>query len=292
MKKTLSLYQNRLNNNLENYLNQHLIGYDKKLSEAVKYATLNKGKRLRPALVYGFADSFNIPLDKLDSAAMAIELIHSYSLVHDDLPAMDDDDLRRGMPTCHIKYSESTAILVGDAQQSLAYECISNDDSIDDKTKIFLIQLLSQASGLQGMIGGQYTDIESEGKLPNQSSLKNMHRMKTGALIKAAVLMGACQSKHYPNVKVSLEKFADNIGLAFQVHDDILDIESNTETLGKPVKSDEEKDKATYPKLMGLTGAKKYRDLLIKSALVELANCGVTSNFLISLTSYISQRIK
>jgi len=292
MKKTLSLYQNRLNNNLENYLNQHLIGYDKKLSEAVKYATLNKGKRLRPALVYGFADSFNIPLDKLDSAAMAIELIHSYSLVHDDLPAMDDDDLRRGMPTCHIKYSESTAILVGDAQHSLAYECISNDDSIDDKTKIFLIQLLSQASGLQGMIGGQYTDIESEGKLPNQSSLKNMHRMKTGALIKAAVLMGVCQSKHYPNVKVSLEKFADNIGLAFQVHDDILDIESNTETLGKPVKSDEEKDKATYPKLMGLTGAKKHRDLLIKSALAELANCGVTSNFLISLTSYISQRIK
>ena len=292
MKKTLSNYQQRLEKNLTNYLDEHLQGYDKTLSEAVKYATLNNGKRLRPALIYGFSEVFNIPLEKLDRAAMAIEFIHSYSLVHDDLPAMDDDDVRRGVATCHIKYSEATAILVGDAQQSLAYECIANDDSIDDQIKIELIQILSQASGLQGMIGGQYIDIESEGKFPTENALKNMHRMKTGALIKAAVLMGACQSENYQSLKPTLSKFADNIGLAFQVHDDILDIESDTETLGKPVKSDEEKDKATYPKLMGLKEAKKYRDSLIQNALTDLDNCRINSLFLKELTSYISQRIK
>ena len=292
MKNTLLNYQNRLNENLSLYLNNHLQGYDPTLADAVKYATLNNGKRIRPALIYGFAEALDIPIKQLDTAAMAIELIHSYSLVHDDLPEMDDDNLRRGIPTCHIKYSVATAILVGDAQQSLAYECISNDSSLDDKFKIKLIQLLSQASGLQGMIGGQYTDIESEGKFPSKDSLREMHRMKTGALIKAAVLMGACQSNHYPTIFPALSRFADNIGLAFQVHDDVLDIESDTNTLGKPVNSDQEKDKATYPKLMGLKGAKQYRDKLIKNALIELNNCNIDSNFLIKLTSYISERSK
>jgi geranylgeranyl pyrophosphate synthase len=292
MKDSLLHYQQRVNNSLENLLAKHHQGYEKELAEAVKYATLNNGKRLRPALIYGFAEALNIPLDKVDSSAMAIELIHSYSLVHDDLPAMDNDVLRRGVPTCHIKYSEATAILVGDAQQTLAYEAIANDPKISDKNKIKLIQLVSEASGLKGMIGGQYTDIQSEGQSISKNTLQNMHRMKTGALIKAAVLMGSCQHTEYKTLQTALIKFADHIGLAFQVHDDILDIESNTETLGKPVNSDVDNNKATYPKIMGVEQAKYYRDQLINDALTELDNNNIKSDFLRKLTSYISQRLK
>jgi geranylgeranyl pyrophosphate synthase len=292
MKNTLNFYQNMVTTNLSKYLEHHSKGYDLNLLEAIKYATLNNGKRIRPALVYALAKALNIPLEKLDSAAMAIEFIHCYSLIHDDLPAMDNDELRRGIPTCHIKYTEATAILVGDAQQSLAYECIANDKSITDNTKIKLIKILTQASGLQGMIGGQYTDIESTGKLPTAENLKKMHRMKTGALIKAGVLMGACQSPVYDEIQDSLANFADNIGLAFQVHDDILDLESNTKTLGKPINSDADKDKATFPKLMGLKQAKVYREQLINNALVELSSYQIDTSFLIQLTLYISQRVK
>ncbi len=292
MKTILLKYQNLLNKNLANFLEDHVQGYDKSLSEAVKYSTLNQGKRIRPALIYGFGNALNVSLNNLNSAAIAIELIHSYSLVHDDLPAMDNDDLRRGEPTCHIKYSEATAILVGDAQQSLAYECLANDTSINNSIKIKLIQLLSQASGLQGMIGGQYIDIKSAGNFPEKQQLKKMHQMKTGALIKAAILMGSCQSDRYDDIYPELINFSDNIGLAFQVHDDILDIESNTKTLGKPVHSDLDNDKATYPKLMGLKQAKEYREELINNALQALNNCQINSNFLTKLTLYISQRVK
>lgn len=292
MKTILLKYQNLLNKNLANFLEDHVQDYDKSLSEAVKYSTLNQGKRIRPALIYGFGNALNVSLNNLNSAAIAIELIHSYSLVHDDLPAMDNDDLRRGEPTCHIKYSEATAILVGDAQQSLAYECLANDTSINNSIKIKLIQLLSQASGLQGMIGGQYIDIKSAGNFPEKQQLKKMHQMKTGALIKAAILMGSCQSDRYDDIYPELINFSDNIGLAFQVHDDILDIESNTKTLGKPVHSDLDNDKATYPKLMGLKQAKEYREELINNALQALNNCQINSNFLTKLTLYISQRVK
>lgn len=292
MKNSLQCYQDRINQKLVETLNYHFTNYDKTLFEAVKYATLNDGKRIRPALIYGFGDALQVPLSKLDSAAMAMELIHSYSLVHDDLPSMDDDDLRRGQPTCHIKYSEATAILVGDAQQNLAYEIISNDKQIDSTTKVKLIQILSQASGLQGMIGGQYTDIQSEGVFPTETALKNMHQMKTGALIKSAVLLGACQSQKFDLIKPELTQYAESIGLAFQVHDDILDIESDTKTLGKPAFSDEELNKATYPKLMGIKKAKSYRDQLIDDALQALNRIKINSEFLIKLTSYISLRRK
>ena len=260
------------------------------LMDAMSYATLNGGKRLRPALIYATGEALSIPLEKLDSAACAIELIHSYSLVHDDLPAMDNDDLRRGLPTCHIQYSEATAILVGDAQQTLAFELLSEDAHLSDRHKLVMIQLLSKASGLSGMIAGQMIDLESEGKTIELAELKTLHQLKTGALIKTALLMGAAQNPDYSNQKPLLSELGESIGLAFQVHDDILDIESDSATLGKPQGSDLEADKSTYPKLLGLEGAKIYRDSLIAQAKQQLSELQIESAFLIQLIEYIAKR--
>ena len=261
-----------------------------KLIDAMKYATLNDGKRIRPALIYALGEALGTPLEQLDSAACAIELIHSYSLVHDDLPAMDDDDLRRGQPTCHIHFDEATAILVGDAQQTLAFQLLSNDSAILDKDKLLLIQHLSQASGLAGMIGGQMIDIESEGQSIELTKLKTLHQMKTGALLKAALLMGAVQSPKFAEIKLRLIALGEAIGLAFQVQDDILDIEGDSATLGKPQGSDLLADKSTYPKLMGLAGAKSYRDELISQAKEHLKHLQIESDFLVQLIEYIAKR--
>jgi len=293
LQNQLKSYQQRVNQHLEQFLNQLPVkqpAIPAQLIEAIQYATLNNGKRLRPALVYAMGDALDIPLTQLDSAACAIELIHSYSLVHDDLPAMDDDDLRRGQPTCHIQYNEATAILVGDAQQTLAFQLLSEDNSLSDANKIKLIQHLSQSSGIEGMIGGQMIDIQSENLQLELAQLKTMHLMKTGALINTALHMGACQSTLYPTLKPTLTKFGQAIGLAFQVQDDILDIEGDTETLGKPQGSDLEANKSTYPKLLGLNESKKYRDQLIIEANECLSTMQINSPFLESLTLYIAQR--
>lgn len=290
MQAQLTAYQERINRQLDQQLQFKLNNTPTKLIEAVRYATLNNGKRLRPALIYAIGEALSIPLEKLDAAACAIELIHSYSLVHDDLPAMDDDELRRGKPTCHIQFDEATAILVGDAQQTLAFELLANDPLLEADTKIELIRLLGHASGVAGMIGGQMIDIESEGNLPSLSELKNMHLMKTGAIIQCALLMGACQSTRYQQLKPTIEQYGAAIGLAFQVQDDILDIESDTETLGKPQGSDLEADKSTYPKLLGIEEAKNYRDQLINDAIVQLQQADINSTFLTDITHYIAQR--
>lgn len=293
LQQQLKIYQQRINQQLQQQLTSL---YDKQpcipntLIEAMEYATLNNGKRLRPALIYAIGEALHIPLKQLDSAACAIELIHSYSLVHDDLPAMDDDDLRRGQPTCHIQYNEATAILVGDAQQTFGFQLLSNDTSVSDTHKIKLIQLLSQASGVEGMIGGQMMDIQSEGLLPELAQLKTMHNMKTGALINTALHMGACQSPLYPQLKAYLTQYGQAIGLAFQVQDDILDIEGDTETLGKPQGSDLEANKSTYPKLLGLKEAKIYRDQLISEAQQSLSNMPFQSPFLQELSLYVAKR--
>ncbi|MDX1795842.1 MAG: polyprenyl synthetase family protein [Hydrogenovibrio sp.] len=294
MKSQLAFYQQRINQKLEAFLLQHdqhsRLTYPKELAEAIHYATLNNGKRLRPALLYAVGEACGIELAKLDSAAIAIELIHSYSLVHDDLPAMDDDELRRGQPTCHIRYDEATAILVGDAQQTLAFECLANDPLLSTETRISLIRILSEASGPSGMIGGQFIDIRAAGKLPSQDALQKMHQMKTGALIQAALRMGACQSEHFKTLSPRLADFGDQIGLAFQVQDDILDIEGSSDVLGKPQGSDEAMDKSTYPKLLGLEAAKTYRDQLIESAEKCLVDLKMDTPFLVGLTRYISTR--
>ena len=260
------------------------------LMAALDYATLKGGKRLRPALLYAICEVLNPPLKQLDSAACAIELIHSYSLVHDDLPAMDNDNLRRGQPTCHIRFSEATAILVGDAQLTLAFKVLSYDANLKDQDKLRLIQLLSQASGLAGMIGGQMMDIESEGQKIEMSQLKKLHQYKTGALIKTALLMGAAQSSRASKLESRLSALGNNIGLAFQVHDDILDIESDSLTLGKPQGSDMQADKSTYPKLLGLEAAKRYRDGLMTEAKTQLKTLQIDSPFLTQLIEYIAKR--
>ncbi len=293
LQNQLKLYQQRVNKHLKQVLNRlssQSPSIPAQLIEATEYATLNHGKRLRPALIYAVGEALNIPLNRLDSAACAIELIHSYSLVHDDLPAMDDDNLRRGQATCHIQYTEATAILVGDAQQTLAFQILSEDEQLSDAHKIKLIQQLSQASGIEGMIGGQMIDIQSEGHLPDLAQLKTMHQMKTGALINTALHMGACQSEQYPHLKTYLTQYGQAIGLAFQVHDDILDIEGDTATLGKPQGSDAEANKSTYPKLLGLNKSKAYRDQLIIQAQESLSNMSIHSDFLKELTEYIANR--
>lgn len=290
MKKQLSIYQNRINEKLAEFLNISLQDTPSMLSEAIRYATLNNGKRLRPALLYAMGEAFEIAPDKLDTPAIAIELIHSYSLVHDDLPAMDDDEMRRGQPTCHIQYDEATAILVGDAQQALAFKAISDSNIILDSDKIKLIQTLSNACGPSGMVGGQHIDMQSSGHLPEQQQLQKMHLMKTGALIKASLIMGACQSPYFKEKYKGLIDFGTNIGLAFQVQDDILDIESSSEILGKPQGSDESSDKSTYPKLMGLDASKNYRNQLISEAIETLRTYQIDSPFLISVSRFIAER--
>ncbi|NPA71462.1 MAG: geranyl transferase [Gammaproteobacteria bacterium] len=293
MKTQLTTYQIRVNSALNSHIKQQTsLSQDGKnqLINALEYATLNNGKRLRPALIYAMGEALSIPLNTLDAAACAMELIHSYSLVHDDLPAMDDDALRRGKPTCHIQFDEATAILVGDAQQTLAFQIISEDPHTTDTNKVRLIQLLTQASGIHGMIGGQMIDIQSEGELPEINQLRTMHLMKTGALIKSSLLMGASQSDRYNDIKERIEHFGNLVGLAFQVQDDILDIESSTETLGKPQGSDEEANKSTYPKLLGLVESKTYRDKLITEAQATLKQLNLNSAFLEDLTTYIAKR--
>ena len=293
MQQQLTIYQNRVNQKLQHLLLQksdHLSATYHNFFEAMEYATLNQGKRLRPALVYAVATALGTPLEKVDSAACAIELIHSYSLVHDDLPAMDDDALRRGRPTCHIQYNEATAILVGDAQQTLAFQCLSEDCQQNPEQTLEMIRLLSHASGAQGMIAGQVMDIEAETKNIDIETLKNLHLLKTGALIQCALLLGAVHSERYQNIKSQLNQLGESIGLAFQVQDDILDIEGTTETLGKPQGSDLKLEKSTYPKLIGLENAKILRDELITKSQEQLTSLDLNSAFLKALIDYIASR--
>lgn len=287
MKKQLQIYQQRLEPLLEQALDRDSI--PQPLKNALQYSTLNQGKRLRPALVYAVTEGLALPLAQVDAAASAIELIHCYSLVHDDLPAMDNDDLRRGQPTCHIQFDEATAILVGDAQQSLAFELLASA-SIDPQLKVQQIQLLAQAAGVEGMVAGQVLDMQAENQTLTLSKLELLHQCKTGALIKTALLLGASPSENYSQIAPQLSELGRIIGLAFQVQDDILDIESNTDTLGKPQGSDLAANKSTYPRLMGLEQAKNYRDQLIQQAHQVLQQLPLQSSFLHQLVDYIAER--
>lgn len=283
----------RINLVLERAISQfseRQIGDRHPLFDAIRYATMNKGKRVRPALAYAIADALQIELRYIDSAAAALEMIHSYSLVHDDLPAMDDDDLRRGQPTCHIQFDEATAILVGDAQQSLAFQLVSEDDTLDAQHKVEILHLLSATSGPLGMIGGQMLDLRAEEHQVDLQQLKTLHILKTARLIQCALLIGAVKHPEYTTLKPALWQLGELIGLAFQVHDDIIDIESSTETLGKPQGSDQLNDKSTYPKLMGLDKAKQYRDELLNEAKNLLNNSAFKHPFIADLIDYIGSR--
>ena len=266
-----------------------------RLKTAAAYSIENGGKRIRPALVYATAAALRpgaaTVLDAdLDLIAAAIECVHSYSLVHDDLPAMDDDDLRRGKPTCHIAFDEATAILVGDGLQALAFEALSQCQSIPAATLLQLVRQLAQAAGNFGMVGGQMIDLASEGQALTLAQLELLHSLKTGALIRASVQMAATACQASAQEIHWLDDYARAIGLAFQVQDDILDIESDTQTLGKPQGADQALVKATYPALLGLPQAKQKATDLIAQAQHALQQLPGDCQHLTQLADFIVQR--
>lgn len=262
-----------------------------RLHQAMRYASLNGGKRVRPLLAFAAGELTNAPPERLEIVACAVEMIHVYSLVHDDLPCMDDDVLRRGRPTCHVEYDEPTALLVGDSLQSLAFELIARAPMGDAVRQVEMIRLLAHASGSCGMAGGQAIDLDSVGKALNQPELELMHALKTGALIRAAVLLGAlCGEPLTAKSHDALDRFAKRAGLLFQVIDDILDCTSSTATLGKTAGKDAAADKPTYVSLMGLERAREFADDLRMQALEALAVFGERGQRLIELTDFITHR--
>ncbi|MEL6868918.1 MAG: polyprenyl synthetase family protein [Pseudomonadota bacterium] len=243
-----------------------------RLHQAMHYATLNGGKRIRPLLVYATGEVLDIPPEHLDAPAVAVELIHAFSLVHDDLPAMDDDDLRRGRPTVHRQFDEATAILAADALQPLAFEVLarSGSDALA-RAQLDMVRILAFACGSLGMTGGQAIDIESEGQQISGELLQKMFEQKTGALIEAAVKMAAALDLSLTDERrAALAQFAHKLGLAFQIRDDILDIEGDTETIGKPAGSDLANDKATWPAVHGLQAAKAQCEALYEQGISAL----------------------
>lgn len=263
------------------------------LVSAMEYATLNGGKRIRPILTYAATLAAGGEMDRADNAACAVELIHCYSLVHDDLPAMDDDDLRRGAPTVHMAYNEATAILVGDALQSLAFQTIAtnSDTCIDPATRLHMTEVLAKASGFEGMAAGQALDFEAVGKPLDLAQLQAMHSLKTGALIAASVELGALSSPFFNEQQVvALRNYASHLGLAFQVQDDILDVTADTATLGKPRGSDQSLNKPTYTSLLGLGPAREKAQNLANQAIAQLDAFAESAECLRQVALYIVQR--
>ena len=262
-----------------------------RLHQAMRYASLDGGKRVRPLLVFAAGDLTDAARERLELAASAVELIHSYSLVHDDLPCMDDDVLRRGRPTCHVEYDEATALLVGDSLQSLAFELLAREDLGDGARQLEMVRLLARASGSCGMAGGQSIDLESVGKTLNQPELELMHALKTGALIRAAVILGAlCGKPLSTTEREALDRFAKRVGLLFQVVDDILDCTASTATLGKTAGKDAAAEKPTYVSLLGLERARELAADLRAQALQALNLFGESRQRLVELTDFITRR--
>lgn len=263
-----------------------------RLLEAMRYSSLNGGKRLRALLVYAAGEALGVALDQLDAPASAVEMIHAYSLVHDDMPIMDNDDLRRGQASCHKKYDDATALLVGDALQSLAFETLCDND-LSPTQQCQMVKTLAQQSGVLGMAGGQAIDLESVGKTLTLEKLQAMHELKTGALIRASVRLGALASAHADadaQTLTKLDNYAYCIGLAFQVQDDVLDVIADTDTLGKTQGADIALNKPTYPALMGLAAAQQKALDLIDQALSELDGLSFNTHALAALASFVVQR--
>ncbi len=288
----LQAYRNRTETSLGQWLPKTTI-QPSRLHEAMRYAVLNGGKRVRPGLVYTTGEALGAPLETLDGPACAVELIHAYSLVHDDLPAMDDDDLRRGKPTCHRAFDEGTAVLVGDAIQSLAFYVLTHDGNLVSgcERRLEMVETLALAAGSRGMAGGQAIDLAAVGRSLNLAEMENMHIHKTGALIRASVRLGALSSPEADTATLEgLDHFAKCIGLAFQIRDDILDVESSTETLGKTQGADLARDKPTYPSLLGLSEAKRITTELHDEALASIEHLDDRAAPLRSLSAYIVGR--
>lgn len=263
------------------------------LHRAMRYGVLSGGKRLRPLLAYAAAASVGGSTEQADAAAIAVELIHAYSLIHDDLPAMDDDDLRRGQPTCHIAFGEATAILAGDALQALAFEVLAadTDNAATPNTRVEMLRLLAAACGAQGMAGGQALDLQSVGTRLSHAELERMHAHKTGALIGAAVRLGALAAGGQDHdLLARLERAAGHIGLAFQIRDDILDVEGDTAVIGKRQGADIARDKPTYPAILGMAQSRDLAERLREQALAELAPLGAAATLLRDLACYAVDR--
>jgi len=266
------------------------------LLAAMGYSVLNNGKRLRPALLYATGQALGVPIKHLDAAAASVELIHCYSLVHDDLPAMDDDDLRRGMPTCHKAYSEATAILTGDALQTLAFQILADPElnPLSPQQQVAMIGCLAKAAGPAGMVLGQAQDMAAEHKALSVDALTSLHSNKTGALFRACVEMAVIASNQNNDVKLTtaLNNYAHNLGLAFQIQDDILDITSDDATLGKPVGSDQALGKSTFPSLLGLSGAQQHANDILDKAILCLDQIDRDTTILESLANILVKRQK
>lgn len=296
MKVPLAEYQARI----EQVLDRCLLLTDPdpgagRLREAMRYSVLGGGKRLRPILVYATGTALGAPLEHLDMPAAAVELVHAYSLVHDDLPAMDDDDLRRGRPTCHRAFDEATAILVGDALQALAFEVLANDEAngCSPSARLAMIRILAHASGTSGMAGGQAIDLASVGRALTPSAVEDMHRRKTGALIECSVLLGANAAGLDAGPQLeALRRFGAHVGLAFQIQDDILDIEGETAVIGKSAGADVARNKPTYPSTVGLDRARARALELCESAVAALSPLGARGEPLAELARYVVNRAR
>jgi farnesyl diphosphate synthase len=263
------------------------------LHRAMRYAVLGGGKRLRPVLVYATGQALGAPLPSLDASAAAVEIIHAYSLVHDDLPAMDDDDMRRGRPTCHVAFGEAMAILAGDALQALAFEILAGDESMRGNARghIEMLRTLAAACGAHGMAGGQAFDLAAVGQVLTPEQLERMHVYKTGALIRASVRLGAlatgCDDS---DLLAALDRYGHCIGLAFQIRDDILDVEGDSATLGKTAGKDVANAKPTYPAILGMQASRAQLAQLTQAAITALAPFGTRADELVALAHYVAER--
>lgn len=289
---TMLEYQAHVQKTLDQALSN--LDVPERLRSSMRYSTLSAGKRVRALLVYATGLAVAAPLPRLNAVAAALECIHAYSLIHDDLPAMDDDDLRRGQNTNHIEYDQATAILAGDALQTLAFELINSEEStLSDRQARKISLKLAESSGPIGMVGGQMLDIQATHESLSREQLGNVHHRKTGALINAAVICGALCSDYVTSEQLDkLNEFANKIGLAFQVVDDILDIESTTEELGKPRGSDEAMGKSTYPALIGLEASKQLAENLYQESIASIASISDNTRLLEDLAKLVVKRTK
>ena len=289
-KDRVAAYTTRVNERLDVALPAATIR-PARLHDAMRYAVLNGGKRVRPLLVYAAGECLGVNPDLLDAPAVAIELIHAFSLVHDDLPAMDDDDLRRGKPTVHKQYDEATAILAADALQPLAFSILAKLDGAPAAAPIKLVQLITEACGSTGMTGGQSIDLDSEGMTLSAADLEHMYSLKTGALIHAAIVSPTLLREDLATADIeALDAFGCDIGVVFQIKDDILDVEGETQVIGKPAGSDQALNKATYPALFGIEASRARCDELLSQALGNLDQIGASAAPLRWLARYIVER--
>jgi farnesyl diphosphate synthase len=263
-----------------------------RLVEAIEYSVLGSGKRIRPLLTYATGEIFGLALEPLDAIAAAVELVHAYSLVHDDLPAMDNDDLRRGRPTTHRAFDEATAILAGDGLQALAFEILCCDDSLDaaPEARLKVVTWLARAAGPAGMVGGQMLDLQAEGKPLTEAQLEDVHRRKTGELIRAAVMMPAELAKPPADVSILLDRLATDLGLLFQIRDDLLEIDQDTATLGKSSTSDRDNQKSTYPSVLGTRAARQRAQSLYEQIIAIVSTLGPEAAGLSWVVDYIYGR--